>query len=127
MLADRSEGAIGGQRVRERKIGRIGLSRHVGVAWASTAMPLPCVTAAAAQVSGVGQGERGGPVVKAQLADEGISDAARRTLLVAQRVRQRKIGRIGLSRHVGVAAGIHRDADGLRQSCCRPSKWSRSG
>ena len=37
----------------------------------------------------------------------------RRTLLVRQRVHQRKIGRLGLPRHVGVAAGIHRDAQAL--------------
>ena len=44
-------------------------------------MLMACVKAAAAQVSGVGQGERGGLSVKAQLADEGVM-LPRRTLLV---------------------------------------------
>ena len=104
------EGVVGGgQRVHERKIGRLGSPRHVGVASGVHRDAIACVKAAAAQVRGVGQGERGGSIVKAQLADEGVIESLK-DAVGGQRVRERKIGRIGSPCDVGVASGIHRDA-----------------
>lgn len=66
-------GEAGRQRVREREIGRVGEPHHVGVAPSVHRDARAEFKAAAAQIGGVGQRERGGPGVEAQLADKGVA------------------------------------------------------
>jgi hypothetical protein len=80
--------AVSGQRVCEWEIGRGGLPRHVGVAPCIHRDAIARVPCAAAQVSGVSQLERGGPGVKAQLADEGILKPSQ-DAVGGQRMRER--------------------------------------
>ena len=70
---------------------------------------IACVKVAAAQVGGIGQREPGRSIVKAQLADEDVIESLK-NLVGRQRVRERKIGRIGSPCDVGVASEIHRNA-----------------
>ena len=104
------EGVVGGgQRVHERKIGRLGSPRHVGVAMGIHRNAIACVKVAAAQVGGIGQREPGGSIVKAQLADKGVIEPLK-DVVGGQRVHKWKIGRIGCPGDVSIASRIHRDA-----------------
>ena len=108
--------------MRKRKIGRLGNPRHIGVAPRIHRDAKTRLRAAAAQVSGVGQRERVGPGVKAQLADEDVIDSSQGAV-GKQRVRERKIARKALPRHVGVAPGVHRD--GSREFVAAAAQISR--
>ncbi len=85
--------AGGGQGVRERKIGRIGGPCDVGVAPFIHRDAIALVNeAAATQVSRVGQGQPAGPVVKTQLADEGVLEPSRALLGAGN---GRTVGKLG--------------------------------
>jgi hypothetical protein len=117
-------GDVGRQRVREREIGRVGDPHHVGVAPSVHCDARAKIKAAAAQIGGVGQRERGGPGVKAQLADKGISKPSQ-DAVGGQRVLDRKIGRTRRPPSRRRCLESPQRCHCQHPSRCRRCKWSR--
>src|SRR5439155_24364197 len=101
-----AEGRLEGPRSR-REVERPSAARHIGAAGGVHRDAVATITTTAPEVGGVDEGGARG----VELRHEGIEEAAEGRLEGPQR--RREVDGEGVTRHVGVAGGVHGDAAAL--------------